>query len=125
MTATIDDIELGDIQSERQVKFSSLFQQNRPRRNSQYAILLDIFGMGRTITIDGIITGTDSTHVTFIDKIESLADGLQEGVTFVSSKTGVSNKTVFIDSFDWRVNKADVSKISYTLSLKEGGSITS
>jgi len=121
---SIGGVDLGDVQSERQNKFASLFQQNLPRRDSQYAILLDIFGVGRTISVEGIITGTDSTHVTFINAIETIIGGTQSGSTFISSKTGFSNKTVFIDSFDWRVDKADVSKISYSLTLKEGAGVS-
>jgi len=122
--ATLNGTDLGDIQSERQNKFASLFQQNLPRRDSDVAILLDIFGVGRTITVSGIYTGTDSAQVTFIEAIEALIAGTQSGVTYVSSKTGFSNKTVFIDSFDWRVDKADVRKIHYTLVLKEGAAVS-
>ena len=122
--ASIGGVNLGDVQSERQNKFASLFQQNLPRRDSAYAILLDIFGVGRTITVQGIITGLDATHVSFINSIETIIAGAQNGSTFVSSKTGISNKTVFVDSFDWSVNKADVSKIGYTLTLKEGAGVS-
>ncbi len=121
--ATLNGIDLGDVQSERQNKFASLFQQNLPRRDSSVAILLDIFGVGRTINVDGILTGVDATQVTFINAMEAIIAGTQSGVTFVSSKTGFANKTVFIDSFDWRVDKADVSKIRYTLTLKEGAAV--
>ena len=79
--------------------------------------------MARDVTINGIITGSDSTHVTFINAIDALANGKQVGKTFVSSKVGIPSRTFFIDDFDWVVDKADVSKISYTLTLKEGDSI--
>jgi len=122
--ASLNGTDLGDVQSERQSKFASLFQQNLPRRDSSSAILLDIFGVGRTITVEGILTGGDATQVTFINAMEALIVGTQSGVTFVSSKTGFANKTVFIDGFDWSVAKGDVSKLHYTLTLKEGAAVS-
>lgn len=84
---------------------------------------MDIFGLSRTITINGVITGTDATHVSFIDSIEAIMNGKQIGVIFVSSKTGISAKKVYLDGFDWDVQQADVSKISYSLTLIEGESV--
>ncbi len=122
--ATLGGVDLGDVQLERQNKVGQLFQQPIPTRNSNQAILLDIFGVSRTITVTGIITGVDATHVTFINNIEAIINGAQVSSTFVSSKTGYANKNVFIDGFEWNVNKADVSKIGYTLTLIEGALIT-
>ena len=118
--ASLAGTNLGDIQSERQSKNGQLFQFPMPGYDSDWANLYDLFGMMRTININGIITGTDSTHLTFINAIEAIADGAQTGSTFISSKTGFANKTVFIDNFEWNVNKADVSKIEYSLSMIEG-----
>ena len=124
MSTSVGGIDLGEIQSERQNKNGNLFQMPMPLSDSNETILFDMFGMMRTINIDGIFTGTDAQHVTFINAIETIMDGNQSGSAFISSKTGFSNKTVFIDSFDWRVDKADVSKISYSLTLKEGAGVS-
>ena len=118
--ATLNGTDLGDIQTESQTKNGQLFQMPLPTQDSSTAILYDFFGMMRTITITGIITGVDATQVTFIDAMEAIANGAQTGLTFVSSKTGFANKTVYIDTFEWTVNKADVRKLHYTLTLIEG-----
>jgi hypothetical protein len=118
--ASLNSTDLGDIQTERQSKNGNLFQMPLPTQDSNTAILYDFFGMMRTISISGIITGTDATQVTFIDAMEAIANGAQTGVTFISSKTGFANKTVYIDNFEWTVQKADVRKLHYTLSLIEG-----
>lgn len=118
--ASIAEIDLGDIQSESQNKDASLFQMPLPLSDSNETLLLDLFGMMRTITVEGIITGTNSTHVTFIDNIESIMDGDQSVSVFISSKTGFANKNVYLNNFSWRVEEADVSKINYSLSMIEG-----
>ena len=119
--ASIGGIDLGDIQTERQSKSGQLFQFALPTKDSNLAVLLDYFGVMRKISVSGIITGVDATHVSFIEAIEAIVDGAQgSGEEFVSSKTGIANKNVFIDTFDWNVRKGDVSKIEYSLSLIEG-----
>ena len=120
--ASIGAIDLGEVQSERQNKNSQLFQMPVPTQDSDEAVLFDLFGMLKTITISGIITGTDATHVSFIENIEGIMNGSQTGSAFESSKTGLSSITVYIDNFEWSVNKADVSKIDYTLTLIQGAS---
>ena len=109
---------------ESSTKNSSLFNQPLPLSDSDQSILLDLFGVGRTITLDGIFTGTLTEQNTFIEAIESLQGGNQTGYTFVSSHTSVSSKTVFVQNFTWTVNKADVSKINYNLSLMEGATVS-
>ena len=113
-------IDLGDVQNETQTKDGNLFQTPMPYSDSDQSILFDLFGMMRTINVDGVITGTDATHVTFINAIETIMNGQQEKSTFISSKTGYANKNVYLNTFSWTVNKADVSKINYSLSMIEG-----
>lgn len=120
--ATIGGTTLPDIQSESQTKSTLLFQMPIPTTDSDAAILLDYFGMTTRITVSGIVTGVDATHVTFINAIDTIMSGSQTGSTFVSSKTGVSNKTVYLERFQWTVNAADVSKISYNIDMIEGAS---
>jgi hypothetical protein len=118
--ASIGGIDLGEIQSERQTKNAQLFQMPLPLSDSDETVLYDYFGMQRTIEISGIFTGTNAEHVSFINSIEAIMNGQQSGSTFVSSKTSISNTTVYLNYFEWSVNAADVSKINYSLSMIEG-----
>ena len=120
--ATIGTVTLPDVQSETQIKSTMLFQMPIPTEDSDKAIILDYFGMTTRITINGIVTGVDATHVTFINEIDSLMSGLQKGITFVSSKPGVTDKIVYLERFQWSVNAADVSKINYSIDMIEGDS---
>lgn len=113
---------MGDIQREEQTKDAGLFQTPLPRANSTDAILLDLFGAFRTISLTGRIIGTESEQQTFISNIEAIADGKQDGSTFVSSFiASPANRTVFVQTFRWEKNAADESKLDYTLTLFEGG----
>ncbi|MCP6727483.1 MAG: hypothetical protein KJI69_05745 [Patescibacteria group bacterium] len=118
--ATLDGTNLGNIQTETQNKDSSLFNQPLPGSDSSTSILLDLFGVTRTISIDGIKSGTAAALNTFITVIEALIAGGQSGVTFVSSLSTFANKTVFVKSFNWDYVKGDPNKISYRLELTEG-----
>lgn len=121
--ATLDGNDLGRIQTESQNKDSSLFNQPLPGSDSSTSILLDLFGVTRTISIDGIKSGTATVLNTFITTIEALIGGGQSGVTFVSSLSTFANKTVFVSSFDWNYVKGDPNKISYSLQLTEGAAV--
>lgn len=121
--ATLDGTDLGNIQTETQNKDSSLFNQPLPGSDSSTSILLDLFGVTRTISIDGIKSGTAAVLNTFITAIEALIAGGQSGVTFVSSLSTFANKTVFVKSFNWDYVKGDPNKISYRLELTEGAGV--
>lgn len=118
--ATLDGNDLGRIQTESQNKDSSLFNQPLPGSDSSTSILLDLFGVIRTISIDGIKSGTATVLNTFITDIEALIGGGQSGVTFVSSLSTFASKKVFVNSFNWDYVKGDPNKISYSLELTEG-----
>lgn len=118
--ASIGGVDLGDIQSENQTKDSNLFQSPIPTLDSDEALLLDLFGMSRTINIEGIYQGTIAQQATFISNIDNIASGSQSGSTFVSSQTSTPNKTVYIQSWSWTVNAADTSKLNYSMILVEG-----
>ncbi|KKN09272.1 hypothetical protein LCGC14_1048260 [marine sediment metagenome] len=94
-----------------------------PGSDSDAAILLDLFGVSRNITISGIKTGSLATQNTFITTMEALIAGSQTGVTFVSSQTSFSNKTVFVKSFNWEFVKGNLNKINYRLDLIEGATV--
>lgn len=96
-----------------------------PRRDSNFAILKDLFGTSRIISISGIITGTTSVQKTFIAAIEGIADGSQSSSPFISSLiTSPSSYNVFIQTFSWSKDRADPNKISYTLTMVEGAAST-
>lgn len=119
--ATLNSVDLGNIQIESHTKDSSLINFPLPGSDSDKAILLDLLGVNRTITIDGIKSGSASALNTFIaTDIESLIVGGQVGVTFVSSLSTFANKKVFVNSFTWNFLKGDPNKISYSLQLSEG-----
>jgi len=117
--ATLGGIDLGDIQSEDQSKDSGLFQTPLPAADSDSAILIDIFGVFRTITVTGVITGVLATQTTFISSIEGIVNGSQSGSTFVST-TG-NSYSVMVQNFSWTKAAADENKLSYTLTLFQGG----
>jgi len=118
-------IDLGDIQSENHSKDSNLFNMPIPRNDSTSAVLLDLFGTSRTITVNGIFPGTPAEQQTFIAAIESIISGTQSSSTFVSSLIeSPASYNVFIQRFSWDVGKADTGKISYTLTLLEGAAVS-
>lgn len=90
-----------------------------PRSDSDQAILVDLFGSSRVITVEGVKVGTLAELRTFISNIEALQNGQQTAYTFVSSWTN-SNKTVLIQDFQHSKVKADESRVSYVLTLVEG-----
>lgn len=116
---SIGGVDLGVVTSETSSKDSNLFNQPLPFADSDEALLMDLFGTSRTITVDGVKTGVVADLRTFIVNIEAVQNGAQSGSTFVSSWTNV-NKTMVIESFQHTKVEADESKISYTLVLKEG-----
>lgn len=119
---TLGGIDLGVVKNESQSKDSSLFNQPMPRSDSDEAILMDLFGTSRTVTIDGVKTGTLSELRTFVNAIEGIQSGTQTGSTF-SGGFKSTNITVLIQNFTWNYAEGDVSRISYTLTLVQGTAI--
>ena len=93
-----------------------------PLSDSDEAILMDIFGVSRTITLEGVKTGVVADLRTFVNNIEALQNGQQANLTFVSSWTN-SNKEVLIQDFSHTKLEADESKVAYSLSLIEGSAL--
>ena len=122
MAATIESVELGEVSSESSTKSSNLFNFPMPLSDSDQAILMDIFGTTRTITVDGVKTGVVADLRTFINNIEALQNGEQSNLTFVSSWTN-ANKEVLIQDFTHTKISADESKVSYTLIMTEGAAL--
>lgn len=115
---------MGKIQNESQARDSSLFQRPLPGSDSDAAILLAIFGTLRTLTINGIFSGTLAEQNTFITNMEGIQAGNQTGSTFVSSQTSTANKTVFIQSFNWNFVAGNPNRVIYSLTLIEGAAVT-
>lgn len=116
---SIGGADLGSVSSESSTKSSNLFNFPMPLSDSDEAILMDIFGTSRTITLEGIKTGVIADLRTFVNNIEALQNGEQANLTFVSSWTN-SNKEVLIQDFTHTKTKADESEVGYNLTLVEG-----
>lgn len=111
--------DLGDVNSESSTKSTGLFNQPLPYSNSDAALIMDLMGTSRTITVNGVKTGAVAALRTFVTDIEGIQNGQQGGSTFVSSWTNV-NKTVLIQDFTWEKVEGNESKINYSLTLLEG-----
>lgn len=117
--ATLNSIDLGDIQTEAQAKDSGLFNTPVPRSDSTNSLLTDIFGTGKTITLNGTYVGTVSQIRTFITAIETIQNGEQTVNTY-SGGLMSDTKNVLVSTFNWDYVKADVNSLGYTLTLIEG-----
>ena len=116
---TIGGVDLGEVTSESQAKSSGLFNQPLPYSDSDAALIMDIMGTSRTITVTGVKTGVVADLRTFVTNIEAIMTGAQSGSTFVSSWTNV-NKTVLIQDFTHDKVEADENKVGYTITMIEG-----
>lgn len=110
---------LGTVISEESTKDSQLFQQPMPLSDSSSAIMLDLFGASRNITIKGKYTAGDGTISTFIAELDALVSGTQTSKTYHSDKTGVSY-TVLVQSVTWSADEGGVNLVDYTINLVEG-----
>lgn len=115
----IDLIDLGTINSEEHSKTAQLFTQPMPMSDSNETILMDLFGLTRTITVQGTYTGTKSELRSFISNIEGIHDGEQNGSRFTSKITG-DTYDVAIEEFSYSWSQGETQSLSYTLRLKEG-----
>lgn len=113
-------IDLGNIQNERNRKATDLFIQALVASDSNAAIILDLFGTIRRISVDGIFTGNNTELNDFIVALGGIINGAQTGSTFVSSLTTFASKTVLVEDFTWNYAKGDPNKINYNLSMVEG-----
>lgn len=121
MTYTLDGMSsLGTVTNEESTKDAGLFQQPLPASNSSSAILIDIFGTSRTITVSGIFTGTTGDIQTFISELDALVNGTQTSTkTFHSDKSN-ANYEVLINSVSWSSEEGAVGKINYNITMTEG-----
>ena len=118
--ATLNGNDLGTIKNESQTKDSSLLFFPLPLSNSDEALLTDLMGTSRTITVDGTkIDSVKANLQTFVTTMEAIQNGAQAGVTYVGDFI-TTNKTVEIQTFNWNWMLADPTRIHYTLTLFEG-----
>ncbi len=122
LVTTTKSIDLGEVQSETQVKSSEMFNIPVPSLDSNEAIILDLFGNSRNTTVSGIVTGNTAQLNTFITDVEGEKIPFQPGITFESSLTTFADKLVFIKSFSWTYVAGSPSKVAYELELIEGAS---
>ena len=116
---TIGGKSLGDVISESSNKSSGLFNTPLPFSDSDAALIMDLMGTTRTITISGRFVGTVAELRTYITDIEGLQNGEQSSLPFVSSWTNV-DKNVLIQDFSHDKASGDENSIGYTLTLIEG-----
>lgn len=110
---------MGTVMSEESSKDAQLFQQPMPLSDSSSAIMLDLFGAGRTITIKGIYTIADGVISSFISELDSLISGNQGVKIYHSDKSG-SNYNVLVQSVRWSGEEAGVNFVDYEISVVEG-----
>ena len=120
MTYTLTGMtSLGTVNKEDSTKDAGLFQQPLPASNSNQAIMLDIFGASRTITISGVFTGTTAQISAFIVELDALVSGTQSVKVYHSDKSG-ADYNVLVSSVTWTAEEGAVSKVDYTINLTEG-----
>jgi hypothetical protein len=120
MTYTLTGMSsLGTVTSEDSTKDAQLFQMPIPRSDSNAAIMLDLFGVNRTISIRGVFTGTTGEIATFIGQLDALANGVQTNKTYHSDKSNVSY-TVLVQTVRWNAEEGAVTKVNYEINLIEG-----
>jgi hypothetical protein len=117
--ATINSVSLGIVQSEGSTKESNLFFSPLPYSDSADAIILDLMGTSRTITITGKFIDTKANIKTAIENIEAIQNGRQSVVSYAGE---LITKNVEIQSFNWSYNQGSPNEANYTLTLLEGGS---
>ena len=66
---SVGGVDLGKITNESSTKSSTLFNTPLPFSDSDEALIMDLFGMSRTITVTGYKTGTVADLRTFVTNI--------------------------------------------------------
>jgi len=121
LNASQGSSNLGEVQSERQTKSSQLFQYPLPGMDSSDAILLDIMGVLRTVTIESVKTDTVANIKTFMENIEATINGEQgNGLVFTSSLLGEMSGKFFIDNVDWNYIAGEPTIVKFTMNLIQG-----
>lgn len=112
---------LGTVHSEESTKDAQLFQMPMPASDSNMAIMLDLFGVNRTINIKGTFVDGDGslTIAQFIAELDAQANGVQSGKNYVSGTSGVTY-TILVQTASWDVEEGAPTKVNYTINMIEG-----
>lgn len=118
--ATLDGENLGIVTSESSTKDSSLMFFPIPVSDSDEAFVVDLMGTSRTLSISGEwVSSTKSVLIGWKDAIEDLINGNQDYMTYSGE---LMTAEVQIQTFTWDYVAGDTQRITYTLTLMEGGS---
>ena len=106
--------------TERISKSNKLFHQPLPTNDSDRTILLDIFGVSRRINIKGKFVGSISEQKSFIESIENIINGKQEGTIYTSGKFITKTFNVFVNTLNYYADIGTAESLEYDLELLEG-----
>jgi len=118
--ATLDGKSLGNVQNIQSDKTANIQQISLPGDNSDQAILFDLLGVTKVITVNGIWTGTTAAIKVLIGAIEDLCDGDQNIVDFIFMN-GTTTVKVMVGGITttWEYTGIE-SSCSYVVKLLEG-----
>jgi hypothetical protein len=118
-------LELGTVTRERVVTDSQLFEQPMPGGSAKEMILIDIFGVVKTIELEGtFVTGQGSKTIKtfndqFIDDTSGKIIGKQTRGTYASD-TFTNSIYVLIKNYSYEYEEGSPTIIKYKLSLIQG-----
>ena len=121
--ATIDGINLGNVQTENLRKSAGVTQIALPDSDSSDAILIPTTGPTTKISISGVYTGTLSELRTFADYLDDwITKGgkiSEDNLTFIGDLNSGPFSIRVIDG-NWKWDAGNPNKIDYSLELVEG-----
>ena len=111
---------LVNIEEEDVRKDANLFAQALPRSDSSAAIVMDLFGVTRTIRLRGVFVGgtAGKTVKQFVVELDALVSGTQTVKEYHSDTSDVTYY-VFVDSVNWRYSHGGPLSVVYEISLVE------
>lgn len=111
---------MGTIRSESTSMDSQLFQMPIPASPSSDTFVLDLFGVVKNITIEGIFVGSSAAISTFIGQLEGLTPGTQTYYKWASDAKG-SSINVNVLTTSWNMEEGSPTKVNYNISMIETG----
>lgn len=124
MTTSLGSFELGTVTSEKVDVNAQLFEQPIPQSSANNTILLDLFGVIKTVRLSGVfINGTNgyslATFVNqFVDDSSGAIRGNQSAIVYASSVFS-SSIHVRIQNFSYTFEAGDPTRVTYDLLLEE------
>jgi hypothetical protein len=124
MTYSISGIaSLGTVQNEEQTKDAQLFQMALPRNDSNNTIVLDLFGVNKTIRINGVYTGNQAALQSFVADLHALAAGTQTTKSYVSDIVPGPTK-VMVQSTNFKYEEGAPTIIRWEIIMIEAAQVT-